>query len=185
MADPASAAATQLANIETATGVTVAEWATRAQAAGKEAHGEILGWLKAEHGLTHGNANALAHAIRRHATGGPVAPEDLLAAQYSGGKVALRPVHDAVVAFASGLGGDVQVVVLKTGVSLRRRRQFALVEVPSATRVRLGFNIKGAEPSGRVTARTGMCTHTVDLLGPDDVDDEVRGWLSRSYDAAG
>lgn len=185
MADPASAAATQLANIETATGMTVAEWTTKAGAAGKVAHGEILGWLKAEHGLTHGNANALAHAIRRQEAGGPVAPEDLLAAQYSKGKAALRPVHDAVVAFASGLGGDVQVVVQKTGVSLRRSRQFALVEVPSAKRVRLGFNIKGAEPSGRVATTSGMCTHTVDLLGVDDVDDEVRGWLSRAYDAAG
>ena len=185
MADPASAAATQLANIEAATGTTVAEWTTRARAAGKAAHGEILGWLKTEHGLTHGNANALAHAVRRQEAGGPAAPDDLLAAQYSGGKAALRPVHDVVVTFARSLGDDVQVVVQKTGVSLRRRRQFALVEVPSARRVLLGLNLKGAEPSGRVVAATGMCTHAVDLPSVDDVDDEVRGWLGRAYDAAG
>lgn len=185
MADPATAAATQLANIETATGTTVAEWTARARSAGKAAHGEILGWLKAEHGLTHGNANALAHAVRRQEAGGPPAPDDLLAAQYAGAKAALRPVHDAVVAIARDLGDDVQVVVQKTGVSLRRRRQFALVEAPSAKRVRLGFNLKGAAPAGRVTATTGMCTHAVDLPGVDDVDDEVRGWLGRAYDAAG
>lgn len=185
MADPATAAATQLANIEAATGTTVAEWTARARAAGKAAHGEILGWLKAEHGLTHGNANALAHAVRRAEAGGPAAPDDLLSAQYSGGKAALRPVHDVVVALARGLGDDVQVVVQKTGVSLRRRRQFALVEVPSAKRVRLGLNLKGAEPTERVRAATGMCTHSVDLPAVDDVDDEVRTWLARAYDAAG
>ena len=185
MADPASAAATQLANIESATGTTVAEWTARARAAGKTTHGELLGWLKTEHGLTHGNANALAHAVRRQEAGGPAAPDDLLDAQYRGAKADLRPVHDAVVAFARGLGDDVQVVVQKTGVSLRRRRQFALVEVPSARRVRLGFNLRGADPSGRVTATSGMCTHTVDLPAVADVDDEVRGWLARAYDAAG
>ncbi|QTE27789.1 DUF4287 domain-containing protein [Pengzhenrongella sicca] len=183
MSTPEQAAAAQLRNIEQATGRSVADWAAAASAAGLERHGEILAWLKAEHGLTHGNANGLALAVRAAAAGGPASPDALLDAQYAKGKAALRPICDLVVATARGLGDDVSVVVQKSAVSLRRGRQFALVEAPSAARVRLGFNLKGAEPAGRVVATTGMCTHSVDLTGPANVDDEVRAWLTRAYDA--
>ncbi len=154
MADPRAATARQLANIETATGTTVDQWTAWARAAGKVKHGEILNWLKAEHGLTHGNANALAHAVRENAAGGPASDADLLAAQYAGGKAALRPLHDRLVTLARGLGEDVEVVVQKTGVSLRRQRQFALIEAPSARRIRLGLNLKGNESTGRLRANS-------------------------------
>jgi predicted DNA-binding transcriptional regulator AlpA len=39
----------------------------------------------------------------------------------------------------AALGSDVQTLANKTGVSLRRRRQFAVIEVPSAARIRLGL----------------------------------------------
>jgi hypothetical protein len=185
MADPASATATQLANIEASTATSVSGWTSRAREAGKSKHGEILSWLKSEHGLTHGNANALAHAIRQQEAGGPAGADDLLAAQYQGGRAGLRPIHDRLVALARDLGDDVQVVVQKTGVSLRRRRQFALIEVPSARRVRLGLNLKGTDATERLRATGGMCSHGVDLPDPDAVDGEVRGWLTAAYEQAG
>jgi len=177
--------ATQLANIETATGSTVSQWTEKARDAGKAKHGELLTWLKSEHGLTHGNANALAHAIRQNEAGGPSGADDLLAAQYHGRKAALQPIHDHLVSLACGLGDDVEVVVQKTGVSLRRKRQFALLEVPSAQRVRLGLNLKSAEPTERLRATGGMCTHSVDLPDLEAVDGEVAGWLSAAYEKAG
>ena len=70
MADIAAAGATQLRNIEVGTGRTVAEWAAAIGDAGLVKHGQILAWLKSEHGLTHGNANALAIAVRDQAAGG-------------------------------------------------------------------------------------------------------------------
>ena len=32
---------------------------------------------------------------------------------------------------------------------------------------------------------TGMCTHKVGVRGPDEVDDELVGWLRQAYDRAG
>ena len=64
-------------------------------------------------------------------------------------------------------------------MSLRRRRQFALVQVPSATRVALGLNLGRVDDLGarsgveRLTAATGMCSHRIDLT----VDDVVSGAL--------
>lgn len=185
MADPRVATATQLANIESATGTTVSGWTSRARDAGLTKHGDIVSWLKTEHGLTHGNANALAHAVRQREVGGPAGADDLLDAQYQGGKARLRPIHDRLVAVARELGDDVEIVVQKTGVSLRRRRQFALVEAPSARRVRLGLNLKDAQATERLRTATGMCSHGVDLVDVQAVDGEIRDWLARAYDAAG
>ena len=59
--------------------------------------------LKSEHGVTHGFANLIAHSYRDAAAGGG-AEDDLVAAQYSGAKAALRPIYDAVLEQVSGFG---------------------------------------------------------------------------------
>lgn len=184
MTDPKQATQTQLRNIEHDTGRSVAEWAEVLRSAGKQRHGELVAHLKAEHGLTHGNANALAHAVRALATG-PVSDDELLAQQYAGAKAVLLPTYEELMAIARALGADVTVSIMKTGVSLRRRKQFALVEAPSSRRVRLGLNLGGTPPTERLLATTGMCTHTVDLADPDDVDDEIVTWLRHAYELAG
>lgn len=185
MTDPEQATQNQLRNIERDTGRSVSAWAevVRAGAAG-DRHGEVVAYLKAKHGLTHGNANTLAHAVRALATG-PVSDDDLLALQYAGAKAALLPTYEEILAIARGLGDDVTVSVKKTGVSLRRRKQFALVEAPSSRRVRLGLNLAGTAPTERLRPATGMCTHSVDLTDPDDVDDEIATWLRQAYQMAG
>lgn len=184
MPTPEEATATQLRNIEEATGRSVADWAEIVSSAGLERHGEILAWLKADHGLSHGNANALAHAVRALGAGTAPSADDLLAAQYSKGKAGLRPICDLVIETSRLLGDDVTVVVQKSAVSLRRGKQFALIEAPSAARVRLGFNLRGVPPTGRVTATTGMCTHAVELRAVAEIDDEVLAWLRSAYDGA-
>lgn len=56
MATVDDAIKSQLRNIERATGRSVEEWVALVRANGKERHGEIVAWLKAEHGFSHGNA---------------------------------------------------------------------------------------------------------------------------------
>ncbi|MQA82881.1 MAG: DUF4287 domain-containing protein [Streptosporangiales bacterium] len=185
MADPKDTLASQLRNIEQATGRTVGEWTELIAASGNVRHGRIVAFLKSEHGLTHGNANALAREAVANGAGGPSADADLLDAQFRGAKAALRPVHDELVLVASALGGDVGVAVKKTGVSLRRKKQFAFVNAPSAGRIRLGLNLRDEPPTPRLSAATGMCTHHVDVGDVHDVDDELVGWLRSAYDRAG
>jgi hypothetical protein len=184
MPDPQAATATQLRNIERDTGRTIGQWAGEIAAAGLTKHGEIIAYLKRHHGLTHGNANALAHQARQRQAGGPTPDEQLLDAQYAGAKATLRPIHDEILLVARALG-DVEVSVKKTAVSLRRAKQFALVEARSAKRVRLGLNLPGFEPTARLVATTGMCTHAIDLTDIDDVDDEVASWLRTAHQQAG
>jgi hypothetical protein len=182
--NPEAAAATQLKNIEQATGRTVAQWQTLVAGTGLTKHGQIVGYLKSEHGLTHGNANALAHKVREIGSGGPTSADDLLAAQYAGLKAALRPIHDELVTAAQALGDDVTVSIKKTSVSLRRGKQFALIEAPSSKRVELGLNLRQTAPTARLRAAGGMCTHKVTLIDAAEVDDEVVSWLRDAYDQA-
>lgn len=183
--DPAAQAETQLKNIEASTGKTVAEFTALITKAGLEKHGKIVAHLKAEHGLTHGNANLIAHKVREAMAGGPPPETDLLAAQYEGPKAALRPIFKRLAELAEDQGSDVERVVQKTGVSFRRKKQFALVQAPSAKRIQLGLNLPATPDSERVKETTGMCSHRVDITDLDQIDPDLEGWINASYEAAG
>ncbi len=185
MPDPEAQAATQWRNIEVATGLTLEDFSAGIRAAGLERHGEMVAWLKTHHGLTHGNANLVALRVREAMAGGPPEASVLLEAQYAGAKAVMRPVYERVAGVAQQAGPDVRVVVQRTGVSFRRARQFALVQVPSAKRVTLGLNLDTTPDDPRVTAVTGMCSHLVELPDPAAVDGAVAGWIQLAYERAG
>lgn len=108
MATPEQMAATKVANLEEKTGKTLAQWLKITRAAKLEKHGAIVKLLKAEHGVTHGFANLIAHHTL--VSGGTKAPsEDPLAAQYAGKKAALRPIYERLIAVVEKFGGDVEI----------------------------------------------------------------------------
>ncbi|MGI9594780.1 MAG: DUF5655 domain-containing protein [Acidimicrobiales bacterium] len=185
MSDPKAQAATQIKNIEESTGRTVAQFTAAIKKAGLEKHGQIVAHLKSDYGLTHGNANLMAHLVRDQLDGGPASDDDLLEAQYSGGKAGLRPLYDELAAMADGLGSDVEKVIQKTGVSFRRKKQFALVQAPSAKRIQLGLNLDATPDDARVKEVSGMCSHRIDITGADQLDEHLAGWIQASYDRAG
>jgi hypothetical protein len=172
----------QIRNIEASTGRSMDVWAGLVASSGRSKHGEVVAWLKSEHGLTHGNANRIALTALR----GPAAPtgDALVEAIYAGPKAGLRPLHDRVVAIARGFGSDVELAPKQSYVALRRAKQFGTVGPASGGRLEIGLNLKGVEPAGRLEPATGMCTHRVRLSAPTELDDEVLGWLREAYDRA-
>ena len=108
MPDPIAATETQLRNIEAATGMSVDAFAAAVAERGIVGHAQIVAFLKAEYGLSHGNANAVALKVRELAAGGPASSDALLDAQYTGAKSALRPVYERLAGIAAGLGPDVE-----------------------------------------------------------------------------
>jgi hypothetical protein len=163
----------------------VDDFAAALAAYGPLPHGKLVAVLKSDFGLTHGNANLIATKVRERDAGGPAPADDLLEAQDAGAKAGLRPIHDRLVAVAIGFGPDVAVVVQKTADSLRRKKQFGVVQAASATRVQLGLNLGVRPADPRVTETTGMCSHRVGLASVDAVDADVLGWLRAAYDEAG
>jgi hypothetical protein len=179
MSTPEEQMQTMMANLEADTGKPVSWWLDQVDQSGLAKHGEKVAFLKSEHGLGHGYANALVHLATQRAEGGSF-EEDLVEAQYRG-KEQLRPIHDAVVAAVRGFGDDVEVAPKKTSVSVRRSKQFALIEPATKTRVDIGINLKGEAGTDRLIEVGGMCTHKVKVSGVAEVDDQLIGWLREAY----
>jgi predicted transport protein len=110
-----------------------------------------------------------------------------VAAQYAGKKEGLRPIHDALIAAVKKLGADVEVSPKKTYVSLRRSKQFALIQPSTATRIDVGLNLRGEKTTPRLEASgsfNAMVSHRVRVESKKEVDPELKGWLKQAYDRA-
>lgn len=182
MATVDDAVQSQAHNIERATGRSIGAWVALVKASGAERHTDILAWLKAEHGFSHGNANLVALTAKRgRASGGG---GELVDTMYRGPKAPLRPFHDHVIELAQAFGDDVELAPKQAYVSLRRSKQFATVGPGPGGRLEIGLNLKGVEPAGRLEAAGGMCTHRVRLSSTEELDADVIGWLREAYERA-
>ncbi|MEM1174330.1 MAG: DUF4287 domain-containing protein [Pseudomonadota bacterium] len=178
---PEEMAEAMIANMKDKTGKTLPQWLALVNKTGLEKHGLIVKHLKSDHGMTHGFANLVAHKALKSDAGS--ADTDLVAAQYSGPKSDLKPIYDAIIKAARACG-DVEVSPKKAYVSLRRSKQFAIVQPSTRTRVDLGLNLKGEAPIERLEASgsfNAMVSHRVRLEKPGDVDNAVKGWIKKAW----
>ena len=177
---------TQIRNIETQTGQSLDELIAAGLATGQTKHKALQAFFTETYGLTYGNANVVAIFARDRLKGASGEEANFVDAQYEGKKAALRPLYDTLIAAVTDFGDDVAIAPKRTYVSLRRKKQFALVQ-PGPGRVDVGINLKGVEPDGRLEKSgsfNAMCTHRVRVNSPDDVNDELLGWLRRPYEQA-
>ena len=178
---PAELAQTMIDNLPAKTGKSLSEWQSVVGASGAGKHGEIMKLLKGEHGVSHGFANLIAQKCIGNMD---QSDDDLVANQYKG-KESLKPIHDAVIDYVSTYGSELEIAPKKTSVSLRRKKQFALIQPSTKTRIDLGINLKGVPPEGRLEAMRGMCTHKIKLTELEGFDAEVKAWLDKAFAAAG
>lgn len=191
MADLAQALATQLANIEKRTGKSLQQLAGIMRESGLVKHGELLDMLKRDLGMGHGDANTLVHHVLGAPAPGAAAAgepglDDVVAGFYTGPKAALRPIHDQLMREVATFG-EFEIAPKKTYLSLRRKKQFAMIGPATNTRVEVGLNMKGVEPTGRLVAMPpgGMCNYVIKLTAADQADAEVVAWIRMAYDVAG
>ena len=183
---PDEMAASMIANCKEKTGKTLDQWLKITKKASLAKHGEIVKMLKADHGVTHGFANLIAHKTLE-SDAGSFDEAELVTAQYSGPKEHLKPIYDALLKAIQKFGKDVEVAPKKSYVSLRRSKQFALIQPSTKTRVDVGINLKGVDPAGRLEASgsfNSMVSHRVKLAEAKDVDKELIAWLKQAYEAA-
>jgi len=114
--------------------------------------------------------------------GGELTLDDI----HTGAKAELRPIHDRVMEVIAGLG-EHEAVTKKGYVSLRRKKQFAMVGPATNTQVEIGLNIKGIPGTERLKEQPagGMCQFKLRLASPHEVDQELVGWLKEAYEHAG
>ena len=172
-------------NFAAATGRPVEAWVDRARKLGLDKDiKEARKWLKEKQGLTMVQANYVLTSLFPE----PEDEEQLVAAQYSGKKAALRPIYDRLAEIARKLGADVQIFPRKSQVTFARHVTFAVVRAATKDRVDLSLRLAGIKPTRRLVANpqsTGSDpTHTLALGSISEVDGEIANWLALAYQKA-
>lgn len=178
---------TQIANIEKNTGKKLEEWIAIVNKSGYTKHGELVNFLKEKHGFTHGNANVVVHFAKQSHAGAAEKSDDLITEQYKG-KENLKPWYDRIMEAVGKFGKDVEVAPKKAYVSLRRKKQFALIQPSAKDRLDVGLNIKGVAPSGNVEEGSkwnAMCTHRIKVADEKAINKDLIDWIRKAYDQAG
>ena len=179
--------ATQIANIEKNFGKKVAAWAAILSKSGFTKHGELVKFLKEKHGFTHGNANMLVHYAKQSHAGAAENETDWIAEQYKG-KDELKKWYDKLMVEINKFGKDVELAPKKAYVSLRRKKQFAIIQPSTKDRLDVGLNIKGVAASGNVEEGSkwnAMCTHRIRVEDVKTINKDLIGWIKKAYEQAG
>ncbi|KXK26040.1 MAG: hypothetical protein TR69_WS6001001333 [candidate division WS6 bacterium OLB20] len=174
---------TMLASIEKITGKPASYWVQLVAAQKLEKHGQMVSFLKDEHGFSHGFANLIAHLAK---SGGTL--EKSTEADAFKGKEHFKPLYDEILSRVKQFGSDIEIAPKKSYVSLRRKKQFAILNPATKERFEIGLNLKDVKPAGKLEekGKTGaMCSHRINLPDGDRVDQEVVDWLKKAYDQAG
>ncbi len=182
---------TQLKNIQAKTGKSLDELAQFIHNSGLNKHSEIRSLLIETFGLGYGDANTLAHYGRksdgdRAASANVLSMEDVLDEIYTGPKAALRPIHEEAMRRIQTFG-DFEIAPKKGYVSLRRKKQFAMVGPATKTQVEIGINAKDLPASTLLAEQPpgSMCNYKIRLSSVEEVNDELIGWLRQAYDQSG
>lgn len=170
----------QLRNIERTYGKTIEELVRIVTSSGLTKHGDVVTMLKQRHGMAHAAAHRVSLVARSRQTPPAKDPE-------SSSDPVLKEVYDRLMEAASSLGNDVESSP-KTGyVSLRRRKQFAMLQAGKKW-INLGLILPNHPPSKRLESAVkwnALFTHRVRVATTAEIDRELKTWLNEAYQAAG
>jgi hypothetical protein len=111
------------------------------------------------------------------------APAMTLEEYFSTGPERERPIFEEVMRHLDTVG-PVFVEPVSVGIFLKRARSFAELR-PMTKWVAMSFSLRRPEQHPRITRKvmpySGRYYHVVNLRGPEDLDDSLRGWLTEAY----
>lgn len=180
----------QIRNIEERYGKPLSEWIAIIKESGITKHTDMVAMLKSQYGMSHGSAHRIALKAREAERANMIkAPgQDPVEEMYSGKKADLKPVHDALMTAINSFGNDIELTPKKGYVSLRRKKQFAMIQPTTATRIDIGVILKNVPTTERLESASSfnaLFTHRVRVNTVTDVDEQLIAWLKQAYDLAG
>jgi len=191
MSSTEKALETQLNNIQTRTGKTLDQLYAIIRKSGLTKHGEIRDMLKTDLGMGHGDANTLVHFYFKSdgesaAKAKGASTDDVISEIYSGAKADLQRIHERLMT-AINKFGPFEIAPKKGYISLRRKKQFAMIGPATKTRVEVGLNMKGVKGTERLLEMKpgGMCQYKVIITDAKEVDQQLIDWIRQAYDSAG
>ena len=183
----------QIRTIEQQYGKSLNVWIAIVKESGLTKHTDMVAMLKSQYGMSHGSAHRVALKAREAdavsmAKAAGASGRDPAALLYSGKKAGLKPLHDALMTAITTFGDDIELAPKKGYMSLRRRKQFAMIQPTTGTRIDLGLILKDVPATERLESAASfnaLFTHRVRVNTINDVDAQVIAWLKQAYDLAG
>ncbi|MGZ4715979.1 MAG: DUF5655 domain-containing protein [Acidimicrobiales bacterium] len=105
---------------------------------------------------------------------------------FSTGPERERPIFEAVAGYLETLG-PIHVEPVSVGIFIKRDRSFVELR-PKVRWVALSFPLPYVIDHARIARRMrsgGTCYHVVNMVGPEDVDEQVEAWLAEAWFAHG
>ncbi|MBK7098497.1 MAG: DUF4287 domain-containing protein [Sphingobacteriales bacterium] len=176
---------TMIDNLKNNTGKPLQQWLEIVKKENYQKHGEIIKFLKEKHAFTHGFANLVAHKANEADTDSAENTKDLIFRQYKG-KEHLKPIYDKLISEILTFGNDIEIAPKNTYVSLRRKKQFAILNPVTITRFEIGINLKGQEPTEKLQAEkpNSMCSHKIKITDITEIDNEIMAWIKMALENA-
>lgn len=111
------------------------------------------------------------------------APAMSLDEYFSTGPERERPIFEAVMGHLDSVG-SVHVEPVSVGIFLKKSKTFAELR-PRRDWVALSFSLSRVVDHPRIARKVVNYNkryyHVVNLRGPEDLDDDIRSWLTESY----
>jgi predicted transport protein len=177
---------TMIENLKEKTGHSLDEWNKIIRKEKLAKHGEIVKFLKEKHNVTHGYASEIALKVLGSDADSTTNTDALIVSQYKG-KENLKPFYDKLISEIEKFDGKFEIAPKKTYVSLKRKKQFIILNPASKTRFEIGFNLKSVEAKGKLENEkpNGICSHKINLTDIKEIDKEVIDWIRKAFDNAG
>jgi hypothetical protein len=172
------------ANIEQATGKTVAQWVKIAKTCPETKPRARLKWFKDKHGLGQSRAGLILWRAFGDGSMGEEDPNKLADSLFAK-RPDQRPLFDKVVAYVGKLGKG-SVSPRKSFVALYRLKQYGAIK-PSKDGLVLGLALTKYPKTARLVDVTNFGggernKKAIVLASAKDFDAEVKAWLKAAYD---
>src|SRR5712675_3554912 len=145
-----------ISELKEKTGRSLEEWLKHIKKDGPKEEKARRDWLKKEHALGTNTAWWLAQSAegKGMATGDPdlylKEAEENVEKMFSGGRVGLLPIYDALLKLGLKVGPDARACPCQTIVPLYRQHVFAQIKPATLTRIDFGFALGDMKSTGRL-----------------------------------
>lgn len=193
MAEPRDMMAAVTTSMRERTGRSLQEWVDAVGATGLDPLEQkaVRHWLRDVHGVPQNSQWAIAFAAAETAGWTMPSTDEFADNLYSGKKIGLRPLHDAVITAALACGPDAEAQGRSTYIPVVRRTQFVAVAPGPRGTLRVGLRYKAAAPDdARLSPAKGFAqaTHWLHLdadTDPASVAADLEALLATAYDQNG
>jgi hypothetical protein len=176
--EPADMMAAVTTSMHDRTGRSLEDWVALVSESGPDPLDQraVRAWLRDVHGVPQNSQWAIADAAATAAGWQRPDVDGYTDALYGDAKAHLRPIHDAIVTLAEGLGDDARREGRGSYIPVVRRTQFVAVAPGPRDTVRVGFRFRDDPPDDeRLSPAKGFAQATHWLhLASDAGEDDVR-----------